>query len=251
MAEQFFQKVADDVDAAAEQLWSIFGAGSAEQEDKADATGGPGADSGSFAHQFDFSDTDIDGLSDEEIQRLLGEEMMRNNPLQDIANDVTQNIVAGQAQPQSAREHFDAFRSAINWSEKFVIGLVCFQIVMFLLCLYFSKKDRGLAPRISLLVFIGIVVRAAEWLNSIGADHWESFATQDYFDKKGIFVGIMLCAPLLLDSLMMLLFFMKEASTLLVQVKRNEIKQKQKKKSKSDDGKKEKVGGRTKTKKQD
>ena len=118
---------------------------------------------------------------------------------------------------------------------------------MFLLCLFVSTKDRGLAPRVCVLLFIGIIVRSAEWLNLLGEEHWESFANQDYFDKRGVFIGIMLCAPLLLDSLMMLLFFMKEASTLLVHVKRNEIKQK--KKSTGNDGGKKKTN-RAKTKKQ-
>ena len=156
-----------------------------------------------------------------------------------------------QAQPENPMEHFHAFRSAINWSEKFIIGLICFQIVMFLLCLFVSRKDRGLAPRVCLLVFIGVVVRSAEWLNAQGVQHWESFATQDYFDKRGIFIGIMLCAPLLLDSLMMLLFFMKEASKLLIQVKRSEIKTKYKQKNNNNKGGGKKNAGRAKTKKQD
>jgi len=97
------------------------------------------------------------------------------------------------------------------------------------------------------LVFIGIVVRSGEWLNEQGAKHWEQFATQNYFDKRGIFIGCMLAGPLLLDSLMMLIYFMSEASTLLVQVKRSEFKQKKVKKSEKNNSTK-----RTKrTKKQD
>ena len=157
-----------------------------------------------------------------------------------------------QSQPQNAMEHFQAFRSAIKWSEKFILGLVAFQVVMFFLCLHFSRKDRGLAPRVTLLVIIFIVVRSAEWLNAQGEEHWELFATQDYFDKRGIFVGIMLSGPLLLDSLMMLLFFMREASSLLVQVKRTEIqRKKQKNDGKATGGKKKITGKRAKTKKQD
>lgn len=254
MAERFFNKIADDVEVAAEQLRSMFTTGGDSDDSEANAAGGAGAgatgDSGSFSHEFDLDmDLDLDSMSEEEIQRLLGEEMMRNNPLQDIANDVTKNIVAGQIQPQTPREHFDAFRSAITWSEKFIVGLICFHLVVFLLCFFVSRKDKGVAPRVGLLVFIGVLVRSAEWLNSLGNEHWESFATQNYFDNRGVFVGIMLCAPLLLDSLMMLLFFMREAATLLVQVKRNEIQRK--KKNNSDGNNKKKTGSRAKTKKQD
>jgi hypothetical protein len=76
------------------------------------------------------------------------------------------------------------------------------------------------------MVFIGALVRSSEWLNGLGGKNWQRFATQDYFDKRGIFVGIMLCGPLLLDSFMMLLFFVSEASQLLVEVKTQELKRK-------------------------
>lgn len=82
------------------------------------------------------------------------------------------------------------------------------------------------------MVFIGVLVRSAEWLNGLGSKNWEKFATQNYFDRRGIFVGVMVCGPLLLDCLMMLLFFVREAGQLLVQVKREEIRQKKKGKQK-------------------
>lgn len=47
---------------------------------------------------------------------------------------------------------------------------------------------------------------------------------------------VMVCLPLLLDSLIMLLFIMKEASRLLVQVKTAQLKQKQRQQSKANKG---------------
>lgn len=129
-----------------------------------------------------------------------------------------------QVGPQTPMEHFDAFRSAITWSETFILGLVTFQVVMFLTCLYISRGGAPLVPRVCILVLIGVIVRSAEYFNGWGAQHWEEFATQDYFDKRGVFVGIMLSGPLLLDSLMMLFMFVSEAGSLLVQVKREELK---------------------------
>mmetsp|Transcript_15004 Transcript_15004/g.30913 ORF Transcript_15004/g.30913 Transcript_15004/m.30913 type:complete len:302 (-) Transcript_15004:411-1316(-) len=236
MAEQFYNRIVDEVKLASDELTGLLfpeSGGAASGGNEGSGAGGSGG-GGAAAGEFDFSDIDLDmedmedmgGMSEEEIKRMLAEEFMQSNPLQGIADDVTQRIFAGQAQPETPMEHLQAFKSAINWSEKFVVGLVCFQVVMFLLCFYFSRKDRGLAPRVCLLVFIAAVVRSAEWLNAQGEEHWESFATQDYFDKKGIFVGIMLSGPLLLDSLMMLVFFIMEAATLLVQVKRTEIQRK-------------------------
>jgi len=104
MAERFFNKIADDVEVATRQLQSLmFGPDDSETTDGFTSGGGGGStgpgdpeSSGSFTHEFDMSNMDIDSMSEEEIQRVLGEEMMRNNPLQDMANDVTKNIMAGQ-----------------------------------------------------------------------------------------------------------------------------------------------------------
>lgn len=79
------------------------------------------------------------------------------------------------------------------------------------------------------MLFIAVIVRAAERLNDYGAKHWKEFATQNYFDRRGIFIGIMLCGPLLLDSFMMLFMFVIEASQLLVEVKREELRRKKEK----------------------
>jgi hypothetical protein len=144
-------------------------------------------------------------------------------------------------------EHFHAFRSAITWSETFILSLVAFQIFMFFLVLWSSRKDRGLTVRVTVMVFIGVLVRSAEWLNEIGARNWESISTQNYFDKRGIFLGIMLCGPLLVDCVIMLLMFVKEAGQLLIEVKTEQLKKGKAKKAKSD----EKKGSSTKTKKED
>jgi hypothetical protein len=125
---------------------------------------------------------------------------------------------------------------------------------MFLLSLYVSRKDGPLTPRVGILLFIGIVVRCAEQFNALGAQHWKMFATQDYFDSRGIFVGIMLCGPLLLDCLLMLFRFLREASTLLVQVKKEELRHKKKTKKQDDSNTGTQTTantGRAKTKKQD
>jgi hypothetical protein len=94
-----------------------------------------------------------------------------------------------------------------------------------------------------LLVFLAGIVRSAEYLNKYGANNWEQFATQNYFDENGVFISIMLCAPLLLTALIMLISYLREAARLLVQVKRQELKEKYKKNKKSNNGGKNKKKG--------
>jgi transmembrane protein 18 len=145
-----------------------------------------------------------------------------------------------QASPQSPLEHFHAFRHAISWSEPFILCLLAFQVFMFCSSIYVSRKERGLTLRLIVMISIAALVRGAESLNHWASRHWAQFATQNYFDKKGIFVSVMVCAPLLLDSLIMLLFFLREASQLLVQVKTAQLKKqrKQSQNSKKADDKK-------------
>jgi hypothetical protein len=148
---------------------------------------------------------------------------------------------SAQSGPQTPREHIDAFRQAITWSEPFILGLAAFQLVMFLLCLFASRQNAGLPLRIVLMVTIAVLVKSAEYLNQYAGEHWESFATQNYFDEKGIFVAIMFCSPLLLDSFLMLVMFLREAGQLLVQVKTAEFKKKRQptKEGEEKDGSKE------------
>jgi transmembrane protein 18 len=133
-----------------------------------------------------------------------------------------------QAKPVGFLENFEAFRSAITWSEPFIIGLVTFQIFMFITCLLVSRHDTGIVPRMSVLIFIMVLVRTVEYLNQLASRNWKDFTTQNYFDHKGIFVSFMVSGPLLFDCLMMLMLFVREASGLLVKVKTNEFKRKRK-----------------------
>lgn len=134
----------------------------------------------------------------------------------------------------SARESFDAFRSAITWSEPFILGLITFHIITLIVTLYVTKRC-GMKGRMALLTLLAVVVRSAELFNGYGAKNWESFATQNYFDERGIFISTMMSAPLLLMALYMLISYLREASYLLVEVKKHQIKEKQKK-SKGNNG---------------
>ena len=104
------------------------------------------------------------------------------------------------------------------------------------------------------MIVIGAIVRMSEYLNGIGARRWRDFATQNYFDRGGIFMGIMVCAPLLVTCAGMLFSLIREASYLLVDVKKMKMQQKQKQRSQSR-GKKTKQGkegsGKKKSSKKD
>ncbi len=78
--------------------------------------------------------------------------------------------------------------------------------------------------RMGFMIFVGIIIRLAEILNTIGSRRWREFSTQNYFDRSGIFMGIMVCAPLLIVCLCMLVSMIREASNLLGDVTRMKMK---------------------------
>ena len=93
MAE-FLNKIAEEVQQATVELQSLISSAISATSDERNFDASSG--SGSSADEFDLSDLDLDGMSEEEIQQMLAEEMMQNNPLRGIAEGVTQDIMAGQ-----------------------------------------------------------------------------------------------------------------------------------------------------------
>lgn len=175
---------------------------------------------------------------DEEFY-MSPEEMMDSSPLEGIAESVIGDLMSSQVGPQTPLEHVQAFCAAIRWTEPFVLYIIAFQVTMLILVIWASRPSRGVTARVGTLLAMGILVRSAEYLNSLGAQHWESFATQNYFDRNGIFVGIFFCAPLLVDCFFMLFMFLREAANLLVEVKKAELHKKKKKKTGENKKKKE------------
>merc|ERR1711957_112774 len=85
-----------------------------------------------------------------------------------------------------------------------------------------------------LMVFVGIIVRVAERLDGIGSSRWKDFSTQNYFDKNGVFIGIMVCAPLLLVCLLVLVSIIWEAQQMLMDVKNMKMNPRKKQRQKKD-----------------
>jgi hypothetical protein len=108
MAEQFFNKIADDVYLAAEQIQALMtgdllndngdggdgGSGGSNNDGSSSSSSSSGG--GDTGIDDILNDPDFKGLSEDEIRGLIADEMMQNNPLQGIADDVTKNIMAGQ-----------------------------------------------------------------------------------------------------------------------------------------------------------
>lgn len=113
------------------------------------------------------------------------------------------------------------FAHAVDWNERWLWGLGAFHALAWVFAFAFRKSHD--AQMVILLVILGLVY-CAEWINTLAREHWQSFAGQDYFDKRGVFVSVMFSANLLIVALFVLINALRTASSLLVKVKRKEIR---------------------------
>ena len=103
--------------------------------------------------------------------------------------------------PNDAYQGWAAFSSAIDWKETWIKYLLAFHVIL-LIIIVLTRKRLGVQSGI--FFFISILVRLAERINSYCANNWRRFASQDYFDKNGVFAGALFSAPLLCMCLIML-----------------------------------------------
>mmetsp|Transcript_15385 Transcript_15385/g.26257 ORF Transcript_15385/g.26257 Transcript_15385/m.26257 type:complete len:249 (-) Transcript_15385:275-1021(-) len=228
-----FKQISDDMEKVAQVVeeGAKFMMGSTDQMGEEgninDAAGG------GDAFEYDDGDEDMDhGMFD----NIEGMEDVYGSPLMGMAENVMSDIMSHQIGPQTPKEHIQAFAAAITWNETFIKSLLAFHAAVLVTALLLSRKG-GVYGRMALMIFLGIIVRAAEYLNATGARRWREFATQNYFDKGGIFMGIMVCAPLLVVCSGMLFSMIYEASNLLVDVKKMKIDAQKKAKEKKNEKK--------------
>lgn len=129
------------------------------------------------------------------------------------------------AGPDGFIENCQAFYAAVDWTESWIHGLLAFHAILLVLILT-TRKAFELQCFFFMLI-CGLVF-FAENINSYASAHWKDFAKQDYFDKRGVFMSVMLCGPLLINGFVLMISTLLYSADLLIKVKRAELKQKMK-----------------------
>ncbi|KAF1331296.1 Transmembrane protein 18, partial [Globisporangium splendens] len=111
---------------------------------------------------------------------------------------------------------------AVNWTEPLVVGALCFHALLFL-AVFLSRKR--LVLQFALFAVIILMVLVTEPLNKWSHANWKSIATQNYFDPRGVFIGIFYAGPLLAAGFFQLLLSMKNMIDMVILVKRAEFQQ--------------------------
>ena len=122
------------------------------------------------------------------------------------------------------------FYHAIDWSERWLLALLFFHLCVWLVVV--GTRRHNTVQMVLLVAFLA-VVRAAEWINGVAGRHWELFASQQYFDKHGVFVSVMLSVNLLLAAFFILGNALRASVAMLIEVKKKEFKHEAKRKAKA------------------
>lgn len=141
----------------------------------------------------------------------------------DMVLGVQKEIMSTMQGPSTLLENLEAFATAVDWRETWIRGLVGGHVALWLV---FGLTRRRHNCQVALFMVIVALVASAERLNTYGREHWEEFATQNYFDERGVFAAVLFCAPLLALSLVMMVNFIIVAANLLIDLKRKQIKKK-------------------------
>ena len=134
-----------------------------------------------------------------------------------VLGDARRNATGGH---NTLHDSVMGFYHAVDWSERWLQGLLLFHATLFLA----AFLTRRVLP-VQGGIFVGAcaLVYFAERINAACHARWQSFATQDYFDPRGVFAGVVFSAPLLAVVAFQMLYNLYAASNLLVAVKRAEL----------------------------
>ncbi|KDO32538.1 hypothetical protein SPRG_03013 [Saprolegnia parasitica CBS 223.65] len=111
---------------------------------------------------------------------------------------------------------------AVDWQEPLVVGLIGFHVLLLIAVLGLRHVY---SAQVVLFGTICGLVAVAERLNTWAHSHWRLFATQNYFDKNGVFMAIFVSGPLLAIGFVQLVSNLHAMAHLVVSVKRHEYKQ--------------------------
>mmetsp|Transcript_5082 Transcript_5082/g.7770 ORF Transcript_5082/g.7770 Transcript_5082/m.7770 type:complete len:183 (+) Transcript_5082:39-587(+) len=125
--------------------------------------------------------------------------------------------------PKDAYEHWQAFSSAVDWTEPWIRCLLGFHLLVFTVAVL---TRRNINVQMALFLFITVLVSTSEYLNSYCAGNWRQFSRQNYFDSHGVFAGIMFAGPLLTIVLLQLVNLLALTASALVSAKKLELQKK-------------------------
>jgi hypothetical protein len=120
----------------------------------------------------------------------------------------------------SVGEQLSGIYHAVQWGEPLVVGALAAHAALFLTTLALRRHVAAQAVILA-LCFTGVML--AEHLNQYLAPRWRSIASQPYFDDRGLFMTLLLSAPLTVVALTAVVQLLVQSSKLLITVKAKQL----------------------------
>ncbi|KAI9006613.1 transmembrane protein 18-domain-containing protein [Phycomyces nitens] len=113
------------------------------------------------------------------------------------------------------------FFKSVDWSQSWLKVLVGFHVLCMVMPILLRNRHTLLS--IYFFAILGLAALTSP-LNSLGAEHWQKFASANYFDPSGMFIVIVYAFPLLINGFFTLFFILRAAIQTMVLVKRQSLK---------------------------
>jgi transmembrane protein 18 len=113
------------------------------------------------------------------------------------------------------------FIHAIDWSERWIQAILTIEVALLLTAISWRHTP---AVQLVLFAICAVVVVLAEPLNRLGAEYWEDFARQPYFDKRGGFITGVVLTPLLVIMLVCVVMYLSSVIAEMVTLKRSQLR---------------------------
>eukprot|EP00850_Spirogloea_muscicola_P002394 SM000009S23523 [mRNA] locus=s9:491209:492360:+ [translate_table: standard] len=114
-----------------------------------------------------------------------------------------------------------AFVRAVDWTEPWLLGLIACHIILILLVI---TTWRRINVQAAIFLFACASVYGAERMNRLLGRYWKKFATQQYFDRQGIFISTVLSGPMLIIATIILVNLLRNVVDLMVRWKRAQLR---------------------------
>jgi transmembrane protein 18 len=117
------------------------------------------------------------------------------------------------------------FVAAIDWSERWIHAILFTHLLLLVILILYRKNS---AVQIAVFLLACIIVFLAQPLNSLGAEFWEYFARQPYFDKRGAFFSGVVSLPLVLIMMLVVVNLVIDTVGAMWHLKRMELQRQSK-----------------------
>ena len=138
-------------------------------------------------------------------------------------------------------DNLEGFYHAVSWSnDKWIFCIFALQFT--LLCFVIATRSADVYFQGMLFGLLVALAAGASPLNALAHKNWESFSTQNYFDRRGTFASVIWTGPFILILLLQLLLMVKLTANLAVKAGRLRVRDNIRKKSQQKRNGKEKDG---------